>query len=716
MHIIVLEDDPEYFYLGLSPLEIPLLITMVPALSMYGDVFFILRIKRTIDLVSMITNLKASNDANAYDAFKDNLRIQGLITLAAINNPDNVSSLSSFLSMIKQNTGVFYNMLKPVVTAGTITVQAVIDLFAQPDNLDTDENYELFLKDFHDKFKISQKIRLAFDKMNPASPFLLKDLILVPYTEEMKIGVFGNLNTIDTSGRGNTDNAVLFAADEISGIGLNFTEGRAQDLFLSLIKFEMQKKLDEGKISQNRFDNVNYSYPFSVPSEALSALDLPPSTSFFEVNEVQLDFKRHKFPDKDNETDAIKLEIILSNDKNETFFQDVFDVIVPNPHVKIYIGFESTGSDLNILIDGDVGIPFNLFTALITAPIFALLPGISLLMGMFGFTIISNMVADKLLGDSLKKEETKDLGFTILKKRWDPFYITLHKLSLDIQEILINENTQVRLLAAATITREYSPYEEVYIKAAAFDDNDLLTEFRYKFSSIEDVIRVTLPATDRIEDFYNITNLSDEIAAVFSPENRAFLVTRYEDDKIDVQIPYSPRFVEYAGDVIASLRLLSDVRKDAIQEMLVAKYLQDEVQKIIGLFLELVVVLVPDYDVASITDPQLKEVTDALTKLVKDSGSYENYSDVKWEDDLPAYLRAHPDEMIILSPFQCAVMGMSLTISAGMVLGSAGISFEDLFAFMNLPGYQIIGDQNSIFVRNSPNDTRSDNLSTLPEF
>lgn len=718
MRLIEIADDEDYFYLALAPLNFSKIITLPGATGLSGldDFWLILRIQRSFNLIDIIEGLQASDSENVFDVYGEALRIEGVISGYHLGIDSTVSSTDTFKSSIRSFTQLMYSQLTDLYDAGTITfmpevLDGLFELFAEEVLFDTEEGYELFLLGLHNTIGISGILKDAVEEINVHSPFLFDRIQLKPFVAENKLGIYGNLNTIDASSRGNVDDAEAFANDEISGLAVNLTETLVNDLFLSMIQFEMQKLLDEGEITQRRFDEIDYSYPFAVPSEALDSLGLPPDTSFFEVNRIDVDFDEHKFPDQDEKVDAIKIEIVLSN-ADEGFWEALGDVFTPNPHVKIYIGFTTSGGDMNVLLDVDVNIPFNLFTALILG----LISGGWLSWLYLGATVITNIVVDGAVQNAIDDVDEDDLnpsiGFTILNKRWDPFYTTQHRLNVAIQDVLINEDTQIKLTTKFSLSKEFDPYTSLYLQEAQFSSDTELNQFQYTLSSITDVLTPTLPATDRIEDMYDIASLTREIEATFSASVQNSLLDRGENLKIHTNIPYSPQFVRIddTRNAIESVRILSDLRKSSIESMLRNQYVDDEVQKFLDLLAALGIVN-PD----SLTEEQLDELTSSLEDLILDSGNYNDYLETGLQEDFVTYLEENTDEMLTLTPLQVVLLGLT-SVNVTDAIADFGVAPENLFDFIDLPGYQGVDLGEIIYIRNIANDTEEDNLLSLPEF
>lgn len=693
-------EAPDYFYVAVNPFDFTALPSVASIVAGLNGIYIVIRIKKRLEISEFIRQLKANEDADLYDVMNENLRIEGLIAVRAFTNSSD--TLAKLNLNIRQMTHTLFDQLvqlsNPNNGGGISLSQSLTDFLLSPFVFDTDDAYESFLKSLHETLKIPLFIKDAVKDINPAFPFLPQCLNFVPYVEQGKIGIYGNFNTINASTRGDVANAEIFATDNLSGIGLSLSEALIQDILLSMFKFEMQKQLDSGEITQERFDNIDYSYPFAFPGELLKALELPKKASYFDIKEVKFAYKEHKFPDQEEKMDAVKLEIILSNDDNG-FFEAVWDVIVPNPHITLYFGFEKTDSGIKVYMDGDVNIPFNLFAVMLTSVI---------------TLIIGNIVLDNKTHEYLKKVFEHNLALSLIKKRWDPFYLTHHCLKFHIDEILINKETQIRLTCNSGLSKSFEPYQSLYLSQIQFN-NDFPQHFRYYLNSVSDVLTELLPATDRIEDIYTISSLSNVIEKEMDSTVQTMLVNRASLNKIYSLIPYSPQFVRLQDGSVELIKVLSNLRRDEIKFLLLENYLNNEVKKIVDLFLKLVNILVPGFDAQTVTEEQLAEVTSALEKLVLDSGTYSAYNDTGWKADLITFLQENPSEMLTLSPKQLVFLGMQSASVVGAFI-SLAINNEEIFRFMDMPGYQAIFWGDNFFIRNAANDTRRDNILTLPEF
>lgn len=720
MRVIEISDDEDYFYLALAPLNFSKIITLpgAAALSLLDDFWIIVRIQRSFNLIDVIEGLQASDSENVFTVYGEALRIEGIQSGAGLAAVDSTTPIDTFKSSIRSFTKFIYMQLTDLYDAGTITfmpevLDGLFELIAE-ELFDDEAEYEIFLLGLHNTLGISGILKDAVAEININSPFLFERIHILPFVTDNKLGIYGNLNTIDSSSRGDVDDAEDFTTDEHSGLAVNLTEVFVNDLFLSMMQFEMQKQLDDGEINQARFDEIDYSYPFAVPSEVLDSLGLDSGVSFFEVNKIEVKFDEHRFPDQDDKVDAIKIEIVLSN-ADEGFWEALFDAVVPNPHVELHIGFDTSGSELNLLIDVDVDIPFNLFTALITAPIFTLLSGGSFLFGLFGFTIVSNIVVDAVVDNAMDEAETDDiipsLGFTILKKRWDPFYTTHHKMNLSIEDVLINEDPQIKLTTKFSLSKEFDPYTSLYLQEVEFSSETNLSQFQYSLSSITDVITSTLPASDRIEDMYDIDTLTREIGATYTTSIQNSLLDRSENLKIRTNIPYSPQFIRKDDSgAIELVRILSDLRKSSIESLLTNQYVDGEVQKFLDLLEAIGIVQIDE-----LTEEQLDELTSSLEDLLIDSGSYNEYLETGLQEDFVTYLEENTDEMLTLTPLQVVLLGLTST-NVNSAIVDFGVTLEELFDFIDMPGYQGVDLGEIIYIRNIANDSEEDNLLSLPEF
>ena len=708
MQMLTFPENDNHFYVLINPLNFDNLITIADSavLSAVRDVYVVLRINRNQDLIAMIDAIQSYESDSIYSTYQNFFRVEGFFTKLHLEEGNNATE-DDFRASILSTTSILVNNLKAAHEAGTLS----IEMFDSPliggalEVLLSDlDNYETFLMAFHNLIGINEPLIDAFKETNTSSPLLMSRLVLEPYISQNKIGVYGNFNLIQNNTHGNVNNASVFASNERSGFAMSLTEDLVSDLFLAMIRFEMSKLLADETINQTRFNQIQYRYPFAVPSELIDELDLS-GIDMFEINKVNLKFKKHKFAKGEDKKDALQLELVLSNDASG-FFGDVLDFITPNPHVKVYLGLEREGGDLKLLYDTDVNIPFNFFTSLVLFPI----------IGVFGTAlvfILGNIVVDAIVGSKLTGDEKIKLQFPVMKKRWDPFYFTQYFMRLDLSSVLINEEEQIRILADFSINKEVEPYTSLYVSEVEFR-NDRIFDVTYKLNNVSEVLIENRPATDRLIDFYDLENLEREISLNFV-SHLGNLTIRKNTNKLLLEIPYNPRFVKYEDSKITGIKVLSELRRKSIGNILTNIYLEEQRQSILDVFFDLLLILVPDYDISSITAEQLEDINAELEVLIRDTGSYEQYSDEGWENDLDDYLRAHDEEMLTVSPAELALLGMNSS-SVQAAFKMAGLAVEEQFDFLEMKNYVAIAIGEDIFVRNLANSSRADNMSTLPEY
>lgn len=673
----------------------------------------VLRVRRNFNFISLVNSVK--NSENIYSSFETFIRIEGIV---GNNHPDSYSTQEEFQNDILRNTKEFYSFIKRAgfnFNIPEILENAIFSSFAA---------YQEFLKILHDFLKISEFVGETLNKINASSPFVLKDILLNPYPSSEssnKLGLYANFNTAHIPSRGNINDAVVFASGRQSGLGLNINRDLLEAMLLSTIRFEMQKLLEDNKISQTRFDSVEYSFPFKIPSEVFSSLgvdEIPNSLIArdknlkLEVNKFKASQVKKKFKGQTEKIDALKLTITLSNNDNN-FGEALLDGFTPNVNIIIYIGLNNPEKNIEFLVEGKINMKFNFLTGFLA---FLIAPFFKIFM-FFGVFIIGNVLIDKKIEPFLKNSlnsNTYALAFSILKKRWDPFYTTLHQIRFKIESVGINNKEQIKIIFSPELFKSFVPYDKLYLKELNFDSADSISSFKYSLEDV-DIIKEDTVATDRIEDLYTLDNLTRELDNQFTEEIKQSLKVRESESKILTNINYSPQFVDIVSQDIMTLRVLSDFRKDKIRNSIISIYLEQKTESYIDLFLQLLLKLVPDYDINSITNAQFSELKRELRKLIQDTTDYKNYRSTEWLKDLPQFLRENEDELLKLTPKQLALSGMNST-SAGNVLVNLGKPPKEYFNFIDMKDYQALAFNDKIFIRNAPNNKRGDNIALLPSF
>ena len=709
-----------WIYILISPIDFQLFSELLGSYAdVSGDVFVVIRLAKSWSPQPNIQNVLSAEDDNIYEHYSDIVRVEGLINT---NRLEDSPQESDFLDAIRVVTSVIYEKLADAHESGDVNAPQILagafEWLANHILLDSDseEGYEIFLRAFHNISGISRSIRQAVNRIPPAFTELIATICARSFDhDECCFGMYANFNTPNHRTRGNYADAQMFSETDCSGLAINLSNQLLEDLLLLVVRTQMQNLLDEGTITQQRFNQVQYEYPFQVPVEILPLDDIPEGIiSFFEIKSVSAKFKKHRFNGRGStKREAVKLTVALSN-INQEVYQLLFGSTAPNPRIHFWVGFEPIGANHAIILDGDINIPFPILAVLLFGPFRVDLNNFSGV-GHTAFWFLGNLIINLLTRDMQLPEVDPNAELVLATKRWDPFYVTDHTLNLFLPQALINEDIlQVKLGVRAGIGRHPRPHNRTYIPLMTVAPGEEIPDrIQYNIGNSRDVIRVSAMATDRIVDLYTLTSLEDVIDLNFSDAALTVLSERARENKILTFIPCTPHCVERRFGAVAKIGFISEARTNEIIDSLRNTFIQNQMNYYFEQFLDLVSALIPTYDRDSIDDEQRDLINKALWDWISQSELWESYQQSGLQEDFNNYLVSNPDELVHLSPSQLARFGMDRQFQIDATPWRSGPDI--VFPFVDLTGYQAVRNNNRVYIRNIPNNNPADNLSTLPD-
>lgn len=733
IRLLSFPETPEYFYLVLNVVDMEVLKGIIAAadpdirpedLDFLGELGLVIRLGTRLLLPDLKSDLLQARRNQRFAAHSDTFRIEGL---APYRIQEDLQDPGTLVAPTYASEQEFLTSLRGLtVTVLDFLPDDLQELFPEHFRNVLDQNptgrreagtYEVLLEGFH-RDTVSLSLRSLLRDADVGSFYVPASVSLVPFSEARKLGIYGDFSLSTMSVRnGDTAQAVDFTSTSPSGIALNLSESLARALFFALIRLRLEEALEDGEISQRRFDDISFTFPFVIPNELLDRNGRDGEDFFFEIDRLEMTTGNHRYPERDGKFFGLHIKLILSN-RTSNVWGDLLDFATPNPRIHFHLAFNNTTAPSELLIDADIKVPLSAKTFLVE-----MVSPLNLLSATRIGTGVTNIVIDSR--DSLKfaiDPVSLRLTPTVLRKRWDPFYYTLHQLLVNLEGGTINESGQLKVDFSAAITRDFEPVEQLYLSEVDADEAGI-NSVRYRFRNLDDLLTGDLPATSRIRDFYNRQTYNDEerpleLFVSIQDINIDRLNARRDDNKILTHIPYIPRFARRENGSVTLLWAVSKERQSQVKRELLTRYVEAQVEDFVSYILDFVVELVPDFDSDAVTDDQLKELRRKTRGLIEDSKGFLDYDEFGWEDDFTRHLRMNEGDLLRLSPEQFALLGVNSDEQEELMnaLQLFGLSPDELFDFLDLPGYVAIALGGQIFIRALPNQTVTDNIATLPEY
>jgi hypothetical protein len=321
---------------------------------------------------------------------------------------------------------------------------------------------------------------------------------------------------------------------------------------------------------------------------------------------------------------------------------------LPDPNFKVHIfvfeavdadGIMSWTSDADVQASVLADIIFGVI-ALATVPIFgpySLLVFIGLEAGKY--------ITEKLLAEYLVEERTDkkvdaallDVApnrFTIVSRRWDPFFTTQHQIGLRPGATLIT-GQGLALWGTAALTRALDPAKSIVIREAVRDTQGKATDLIYRVQGLagSKYLEADAPGMHRGPSTQPDPNAHPELFQLAVDD----AIARIEAKELDGSMEYEVQAVEYIGNEVENMLVLStreikEQRNRLIGEVRATAEAEAEAQDPI-----IRSAVIADFDAQGIipTDEQVEEeVAARKQKIVADAiAAYETTS---LEGDLKA--------------------------------------------------------------------------------
>ena len=258
----------------------------------------------------------------------------------------------------------------------------------------------------------------------------------------------------------------------------------------------------------------------------------------------------------------------------------------PDPDYRLYAylfgdvdadGVLSWGSDS----DFEAGILADIVFGVISLALIPLLGPWSL--AVFTSLELAKYGTDKIISAEViddKVQDRVDAGvmdvapnrFTVVRRRWDPFYETHHQIGLRPGEVDIND-LGMAIIGPAVLTRQPKVVRGSVIREAVRDDTGALVGLGYRVAGVEDYLAlrdVVAPATDRGAMLPPGSTVDPDLVAITIDDAAA----RVQVEQLEPSIAQHVVRVEMDGGTVTGLLLLSVRELEWIREDLVAAHVE----------------------------------------------------------------------------------------------------------------------------------------------
>ena len=264
----------------------------------------------------------------------------------------------------------------------------------------------------------------------------------------------------------------------------------------------------------------------------------------------------------------------------------------PDPDYRLYAylfgdtddeGVLSWGSDS----DFEAGILADIIFGVISLALIPLLGPWSL--AVFTALELAKYGTDKIVSAAViddKVQDRVDAGlmdvapnrFTVVRRRWDPFFETHHQLGLRPGEIDVND-LGIVITGPAVLTRQSKVVRGSVIREAVRDDTGVLVGLGYRVAAVDDFLElagVDAPGTDRGARLPDGSTVDPDLVAISVDD----AITRAHAGQLERDIEQHVVRVEMEGNKVTGLLLLSVRELDGIRGDLIATHTDAARQRI----------------------------------------------------------------------------------------------------------------------------------------
>jgi len=401
-------------------------------------------------------------------------------------------------------------------------------------------------------------------------------------------------------------------------------------------------------------------------------------------------------------------------DVHGEFFVDLFDKwdIIPDPD--FHFTFTITPDISNGLIDWKVesDVDVDLFGELLIAFVFSALTfglaatGVLALIVLAVQELIVEPVAKSEVGD--RADEAFDANFldaipqriTVERRRWDPFYVTLHQIVALVNDQVQINSDGIGFSGTAILNKEPEPVDYVVIRDEDRNLEDELAGLWYRVSNFRPAARDSIfemPATDR-RDYTPVENdVEPNLYRLTLTQVRDRLISKRVRDSIG----YVPKRVFIKEGQIRLLLCISETELNEVTSSLIYNFRNVTRSQILDEQEEELRQQVTEHLTSLQGQTPTDEQIEARLNAVLDSMVAEAV-EVFVEEELPTQLETALDEVLrfdLDSPEFYALEDDKVLIIRG---------YERIRMVRN--------GRESLYYRDRPDDTRSDNLLSLPKY
>ena len=378
----------------------------------------------------------------------------------------------------------------------------------------------------------------------------------------------------------------------------------------------------------------------------------------------------------------------------------------------------SIGTDLSVDTLFEF-LPFLLFSALSIVFGVAGLVASGIIAGaLVGVDIAAGKIAAAVLSGKVEKKVDATLldvmpdKLSLVQRRWDPFFTTIHQVVTRPQGVLVNEQG-IALWGTAAVGRKALVVDHVVIRDEESDDAGAPIKLRYRVSDAADFVdelSAVAPATDRrpfsppgVDDDQQLYELTVDAA-----------VDRIAEQRLQANIPYLGTRIDLRQGQIAQLLVISERERNEVRGDLIALFRDATETQIRADQGGAIRQEVLDAFAAQGVTPTEDEIAEAVDKKLR---VLIDVAQIDFEDTtLPLQL----DEAV------AAILGFDLppehlaALQAKGILSLSDLVHEGRLADTNLQIVELRKGHEPplVYFRDAPRfaDTKNDNLLTLPHY
>jgi hypothetical protein len=284
---------------------------------------------------------------------------------------------------------------------------------------------------------------------------------------------------------------------------------------------------------------------------------------------------------------------------------------------------------------------------------------------------------------------------TIERRRWDPFYWTLHQVAGRVTEVVFNERG-FAFTGIAVLTRQPEHSADAVVRDVQRDSQEQMSSLRYRVQDIVNIapdLELDAPAAERWE----FTQTDPRAEPMLVDLTIAQATQRVIAQRLVSGIPYLPRKAEVVNNQIAHLKLLSGREMSEERERILAAVRESSRVEIEGA-----------------NGSRLRE--EARVQRAEELGReptedeieaiYQYQLGAAVEQQVAAFARTELEALV--NPVLERLLRLELTPAEAIDLSSRDI--------LRVAGKEIFHRLGTLYLRDHPDSDRGDNLLALPRY